>query len=114
MESPRATVMIGTWNDADVLPRAIESVLAQTLAPLEVGGYDGRYRYAMDYDLWLKIAERHEVWTIDEVLAVRSMRGTNFGAGNERPMMREMLSLQAAALRRRRSLRGVEGLAIPA
>jgi glycosyltransferase involved in cell wall biosynthesis len=243
MESPRATVMIGTWNDADVLPRAIESVLSQTLeelellvlddgsedeteqvvrgfadprvrylklphqgiaatlnrglsdarsdivvvldaddwclperverqvavlesqpdvavvgcrmqevdengrelrartsfkagdvgrallwfnpipntaaalrrdAALEVGGYDDRYRYAMDYDLWLKIAEHHKVWTIDETLAVRSMRGTNFGASNERPMMREMLSLQAAALRRRRSLRGVEGLAIPA
>jgi len=81
---------------------------------LEVGGYDGRWRYAMDYDLWLRIAERHKVWTLDEVLAVRSMRGTNFGASNERPMMREMLGLQLAALRRQPSARGVGGLAIPA
>jgi len=83
-------------------------------AALEAGGYDGRWRYAMDYDLLLKIAERHKVWTIDETLAVRSMRGTNFGASNERPMMREVLGIQLAAMRRRRSLRGAPGMAIPA
>ncbi|MFL5894399.1 MAG: glycosyltransferase family 2 protein [Thermoleophilaceae bacterium] len=82
-------------------------------AALEAGGYDGRWRYAMDYDLWLKLAERHKVWAIDEVLAVRSMRGTNFGASNERPMMREVLGIQLAALRRRRSLRGAGGMAVP-
>jgi glycosyltransferase involved in cell wall biosynthesis len=81
---------------------------------LDAGGYDGRWRYAMDYDLWLRIAERHTVWTLDEVLAVRSMRGTNFGASNERPMMREMLGMQLAALRRQPSARGLAGLAIPA
>jgi glycosyltransferase involved in cell wall biosynthesis len=83
-------------------------------AVLEAGGYDGRWRYAMDYDLWLKVAERHKVWTLDEVLAVRSMRGTNFGASNERPMMREVLGIQLAAMRRRPSARAVGGMAIPA
>jgi glycosyltransferase involved in cell wall biosynthesis len=83
-------------------------------AALDAGGYDGQWRYAMDYDLWLRIGERHRIWTLDEVLAVRSMRGTNFGASNERPMMREMFGIQLAALRRQPSARGVGGLAIPA
>jgi glycosyltransferase involved in cell wall biosynthesis len=83
-------------------------------AALEAGGYDERWRYAMDYDLWLRIAERHTIWTLDEVLAVRSMHGGNFGAGNERPMMREVLGIQLAALRRQPSARAVGGMAIPA
>ncbi|HEX4719765.1 MAG TPA: glycosyltransferase family A protein [Thermoleophilaceae bacterium] len=82
-------------------------------AALEAGAYDGRWLYAMDYDLWLRLAERHKVWTLDEVLAVRSMRGTNFGASNERPMMREVLSIQLAAMRRQPSAAGVGGMAIP-
>ena len=26
---------------------------------LGLGGYDPRYRYATEYDLWLRVAERH-------------------------------------------------------
>src|SRR5204862_7252521 len=74
-------------------------------AALEAGGYDGRWRYAMDYDLWLRLAECHKVWTLDEVLAVRSMRETNFGASNERSMLREALAIRHAAMRRRPSAR---------
>ncbi len=29
---------------------------------LAAGGYDPRYRYAMEYDLWLRLAERHVIW----------------------------------------------------
>src|SRR3954468_13323938 len=36
MMRPRVTVLIGTWNDADVVPRAIRSVLDQTLRDLEL------------------------------------------------------------------------------
>src|SRR4051794_27037123 len=42
---------------------------------LNVGGYDERLRYAMDHDLWLRIADAHVVLTLDEVLAVRRMAG---------------------------------------
>ena len=28
-------------------------------AALAAGGYDPRYLYAMEYDLWLRLAERH-------------------------------------------------------
>jgi glycosyltransferase involved in cell wall biosynthesis len=34
-----------------------------------VGGLDERYRYAMDYDLWLKIGARYEVRHVDRILA---------------------------------------------
>ena len=34
-----------------------------------VGGVDTRYHYAMDYDLWLKLAERYDVREIDRTLA---------------------------------------------
>src|SRR4051794_5633395 len=36
VETPRVSVLIGTWNDADVVPRAIRSVLGQTLDELEL------------------------------------------------------------------------------
>ena len=81
---------------------------------LELGGYDARYRYAMEYELWLRMAERHAVHAIDEVLSVRVMHGENQGASNERAQMREMLRLQVEALRRRRTLRGAGWLAVPA
>jgi glycosyltransferase involved in cell wall biosynthesis len=112
----RTTFKAGEVNRALLWFNPIPNTAAalRRSAALEAGGYDGRWRYAMDYDLLLKIAERHEVWTIDETLAVRSMRGTNFGASNERPMMREVLGIQVAAMRRRRSLRGVPGMTIPA
>ena len=81
---------------------------------LAAGGYDARFRYAAEYDLWLRIADRHRVWNLPETLSVRVMHGANASASNERVVMRESLSTQWAALRRRRTLRGVEGLAIPA
>ncbi len=34
-----------------------------------VGGLDAGYHYAMDYDLWLKIAQKFEVGTVDRTLA---------------------------------------------
>lgn len=34
-----------------------------------VGGIDESYRYAMDYELWLKLGERYEVRHVDRILA---------------------------------------------
>jgi glycosyltransferase involved in cell wall biosynthesis len=81
---------------------------------LAVGGYDSRYRYAMDHDLWLKLADRYAVVTLDEVLAVRRMSGVNVAARGERTQLLETLVIRAAALRRRRTLRGASGLVVPA
>jgi glycosyltransferase involved in cell wall biosynthesis len=79
---------------------------------LEAGGYDARYRYAMDYDLWLRLAERGRVVTVDEVLATRVMSGVNVAARKERAQIAETIGMRARALRRRRSLRGASGIAV--
>jgi glycosyltransferase involved in cell wall biosynthesis len=82
-------------------------------AVLAVGGYDPQYRYAMDYDLWLRIADEHVIFTIDEVLAVRRMSGSNVAARAERAQIRETLGIRAATMRRRRTLAGARGLVLP-
>ncbi len=83
-------------------------------AALELDGYDPRYRYAMEYDLWLRLAERHRVVTLDETLATRVMSATNVAARAERAQNVEAIVIRLRALRRRRTLRGASGLALPA
>jgi glycosyltransferase involved in cell wall biosynthesis len=78
-----------------------------------VGGYDARYRYAMEYDLWLRLAERWEVVTLDVVLATRVMSSANVAARAERAQTREAITIRLRALARRRTLRGAGGLAAP-
>jgi glycosyltransferase involved in cell wall biosynthesis len=81
---------------------------------LDLGGYDPRYRYATEYDLWLRIAERHRLLALDEELATRVMGGGNVAARAERAQLAEGVALRARALRRRRTLRGATGLLRPA
>jgi glycosyltransferase involved in cell wall biosynthesis len=83
-------------------------------AALDAGGYDPRYLYAMDYDLWLRLAERHTVVTLDEPLATRRMSSQNVAARKERAQIAETIAMRMRALRRRRTLRGAEGLVLPA
>jgi glycosyltransferase involved in cell wall biosynthesis len=79
---------------------------------LELGGYDSRYRYAMDYDLWLRLSERGRVVTLDEGLATRVMTGGNVATRNERAQIAETIDLRLRALWRRRSLRGASGIVV--
>jgi len=81
---------------------------------LEVGGYDPRYRYAMEHDLWLRLAERYRIVTLDEVLATRTMGTANVAARAERAQLAETVRARASALRRRRTLRGASGIVLPA
>jgi glycosyltransferase involved in cell wall biosynthesis len=37
---------------------------------LELGGFDPQYKYAMDYDLWLKLARRGDPVQLDDLIAV--------------------------------------------
>lgn len=81
---------------------------------LDLGGYDTRYRYATEYDLWLRVAERWKVVALDEPLATREMGTANVAARAERAQIGEALAIRARALRRRRTLRGAGGLLVPA
>jgi glycosyltransferase involved in cell wall biosynthesis len=113
---PRTAFRAGNVNRALMRFNPIPNSCAafRREAALAVGGYDRRYRYAMDHDLWLRMAEHHEVFAFDEVLAVRRMGGSNVAARRERAQLRETLEIRGAALRRRRSLAGASGLVLPA
>ena len=75
-------------------------------AVLAAGGYDPRYRYATEYDLWLRLAERHRVVALDEVLATRLMSGERRGREERAPIA------ETIGLRLRRSA-GAGGSAGP-
>jgi glycosyltransferase involved in cell wall biosynthesis len=81
---------------------------------LALGGYDPRYRFAAEYDLWLRIGERHRVVTLDEELGTRVMSRANVAARAERAQIAEAIAIRARALARRRTLRGGSGLVRPA
>ncbi|MGD1050006.1 MAG: glycosyltransferase [Solirubrobacteraceae bacterium] len=81
---------------------------------LAAGGYDPRYRYAMEHDLWLRLAEHHGIGALDEVLATRTMGSTNVAARAERAQLAETIRARASALVRRRTLRGAGGMLVPA
>ena len=80
---------------------------------LAAGGYDPRYRYAADFDLWLRISERHRVVVLDEVLITRVMGTTNVAARSERAQIGEAIAIRLRAMRRRRSPRGWGALVRP-
>ena len=77
-------------------PMPNSCVCMRRQAALEVGGYDPRYLYAMDYDLWLRMAERHGVVTLDEPLATRRMSSSNVAARKERAQIAETISMRSA------------------
>jgi glycosyltransferase involved in cell wall biosynthesis len=79
-------------------------------AALSVGGYDPAYRWAAEYDLWLRLAERHRVFALDETLATRQMSTRNVAARHERAQIAETIVMRARAMRRRRSYRGAGAL----
>ncbi len=78
------------------------------------GGYDPRYRYAMEHDLWLRLAESHRVIALDEALSTRVMGSSNVAARAERAQTAEAIAIRLRALRRRRTVRGASALAVPA
>jgi glycosyltransferase involved in cell wall biosynthesis len=90
------------------------SALLRRDVALGLGGYDPRYRYATEYDLWLRIAERHRLLALDEELCTRVMGGGNVAARAERAQLAEGIAIRARALRRRRTLSGAPGLLRPA
>ncbi len=77
---------------------------------LAIGGYDPRYRWAADYDLWLRLSERHRIFVLDDVLSTRRMSTVNVAARHERAQTAETVVMRLRAMRRRRSVRGTSGL----
>ncbi|MEA2451005.1 MAG: hypothetical protein QOG63_2937 [Thermoleophilaceae bacterium] len=56
---------------------AAPATFVRRSALLEAGGFDLRFRYSMDYDLWLRLARRSTPVVVDDPLAVfRMAEGT--------------------------------------
>jgi glycosyltransferase involved in cell wall biosynthesis len=112
---PRTKFTAGDVNGAlmSFNPIPNSCAMVRRLATVQAGGFDVRYRYAMDYDLWLRLAERGTVVTLDDELAVRVMGGQNVAAQREREQIREAINIRLRALRRRRTLKGAAGLMLP-
>jgi len=113
--APRTAFAAGDVNGALMRFNPIPNSCAvvRRADALAIGGFDVRYRYAMDYDLWLRLAERGTIVTVDAPLAVRVMSGVNVAARRERAQTLEAIRIRLAALRRRRTLRGAGGLVLP-
>jgi glycosyltransferase involved in cell wall biosynthesis len=114
--APRTTFLAGDVRGVLMHFNPIPNTSAafRRAAALEAGGYDPRYRYAMEYDLWLRLAEHHRIVALDEVLATRTMSSQNVAARHEREQIAEAIAIRARALARRRTLRGAGGLLAPA
>jgi glycosyltransferase involved in cell wall biosynthesis len=113
--APRTSFAIGDVNDVLLRFNPIPNTSAafRREAVLAVGGYDVRYRYAAEYDLWLRLAEHWRVVALAEPLATRVMGGANVAARAERAQTVEAIVIRLRALRRRRTLRGAFGLLLP-
>lgn len=113
--NPRTTFEAGDVNGVlmrfNPIPNSCAMVRRE--AVLAINGFDPRYRYAMDYDLWLRLADRGVVTALDDTLAVRRMGGANVAARAERAQTAEAVRIRLETMRRRRSLTGIEGLALP-
>jgi glycosyltransferase involved in cell wall biosynthesis len=110
---PRVTFAAGDVNGPLLKFNPISNSCAafRRSAVLGVGGFDTSYTCTVDWDLWLRVADRWVVHTLDEVLGVRRMHARNISIRREREQIRAGLRTRAATMRRRRSLRGLTGMA---
>jgi glycosyltransferase involved in cell wall biosynthesis len=113
---PRVTFAAGDVNGSLMRfnPISNSCAMLRRAEVLELGGFDPDYRVAVDYDLWLRVADRHVVHTLDEVLGVRRMHAGSVSIGREREQLRAAMRARVATMRRRRSPRGAAGLVLPA
>jgi glycosyltransferase involved in cell wall biosynthesis len=112
---PRTGFGVGDVNGLlmryNPLPNSVALFRRNTI--LALGGYDPRYRYAAEYDLWLRVAENHRLVVLDEILATRRMSGVNVAARKERASIAEGIRIRLAAARRRKSVAGLHWITLP-
>jgi glycosyltransferase involved in cell wall biosynthesis len=83
-------------------PLAHPSVMLRRTAVLAIGGYRPAFRHAEDFDLWLRLAERHELLALPEpLLDYREHPAQVSARAVEQRAWSELAALAAAARRRR-------------
>jgi len=76
-----------------------ETVVIRKDALIESGGFDESYRYIVDYDLFLKIAKKHDIYYEDRVLAGWRMHPRQATSVMEEDMTREYIGLLERSLK---------------
>ena len=69
------------------------SVMIKKESYVRVGGIDPQYKYAEDYDLLLKIGEKHRIMKIDEVIVDYRIHDSNLTFRYTRELLCESLSV---------------------
>ena len=110
--NPRTTFAHGDINRElmHFNPISNSCAMVRRDAVLAVGGFDTSFKCAVDWDLWLRLGDRHVIHVLDEVLGARRMHRDNISVAREREQIRAGLRTRLATLRRRHSLRGISGL----
>lgn len=110
---PRATFAAGDVNRELMRFNPISNSCAalRRSAALDVGGFDSSFTCTVDWDLWLRMGDRHVVHCIDEMLGVRVMHGGNISMRREREQIRAGLRTRVSTMRRRKTVRPAPGLA---
>ena len=111
--NPRTTFASGDVNRElmHFNPISNSCAMVRRDAVLALGGFDTSYKCAVDWDLWLRVADRHVVHVLEEALGARCMHDENISIKRERQQIGAGLRTRIATMRRRRSLRGILGLA---
>jgi glycosyltransferase involved in cell wall biosynthesis len=77
------------------------SVMIRKSALMEAGGYRSTFLYAEDYDLWLRIAERHRLANLVDPLLSYRLHGGQTSLRHVRQQAISALAARLAAQRRR-------------
>jgi len=77
------------------------TMMLRRAAVLDAGGYRGAFRHAEDFDLWLRLSERHDLMNLPEaLLAYRQHAGQSSWQELEQRSLSELGALVVAAQRR--------------
>ncbi len=91
------------------------AVMIRRSAALAVGGYRPAFKYgAEDYDLWLRLSERHEVDNLPEILTYYRIHGASISHTRRADQLVAAFAAICSARRRRRGLPDpADGLTAP-
>lgn len=96
-----AQVAVGMLHDCTL---AHPAVMMRRSAVLAVGGYRQAFQHAEDYDLWLRIAERHRIDNLAEPLLCYRIHSTSVSATQR---ARQVFAALAARYAHRRRVAGL-------
>lgn len=109
-EEPDAGALDRLVPGADVLARLFSGratafvcpgVLARRSVWEELGGFDPRWRFALDLDMWLRVSEKHDIGRLGEVLVEYRRHDDQQTSREPSPYRaREMIAVKRAALER--------------